>query len=84
MALLSKKYDVIISTLKMTAVISSEASVPILTIMSYIAEDGKFHNYRRDNLKSYTYIQDYPQPLPMGGTFSCHTHTKPLDKDCEV
>jgi hypothetical protein len=39
--------------LKMEAIGSSEMSVHIRTTRRYIPEDGNFHNYRCENLRSY-------------------------------
>jgi hypothetical protein len=41
------------STLRMEVILSSKTSVHILITRRYIREDGNFHNYRCENLKSY-------------------------------
>jgi hypothetical protein len=42
--------------LKMEVICSSETSVHVRTTRRYIPEDGDFHNYRCENLKSYIFF----------------------------
>jgi hypothetical protein len=46
----------------MEAIISSETSIYIWTVQLCIPQDGGSHNYRCENLKSYTvYTNFYPE-----------------------